>query len=377
MDPHDPSWGHGEHPARIAYAAHLVSTEPYDQFRDYVPIHSETMKRILSAEGWCGARQVLRPEWEVNHSYLVDTYSKGYRWNERWRKRECVEHILECPRFAKKIAAHHQQMIMSMSPVAVGVHEVMKLVTCTIDDPDEFIRNLPAKPGSHETHRRAVYRASIQKIADQAYVISNPGKSGRMYHTLAQTPRSVRANLTIDGEKAVEVDLHNSQPYFMATIFPELGSLAASVSAGRFYEDINANLESPMNIQKKDERSNFKAACLIVMYSKPKDRLRWCHVVASLPAQIERSMDQCFPGLPDRIRQYAATHGPTALAIAMQQRESGVFIRSALPKLQAMGIPTIPIHDGYLCRASDRESVKRLLEEELFDATRLKPCISG
>ena len=376
IDPYHPSWGKGERSARIAYAAQIVSTSPYDQFRNFVSINSEAMKSIISSEGWCAARNTLSSELEICHKYVLKTHCKGYRWCKRMRRTECVEQILECPGFIKKLAAYHQNRVRMMSPVELGVYESMRLVNCTIGDVDEFLVNLPVKRGTHETHRRAVYRASIGRIEEQNYMISKPGKTGRMYHSLAQTPRAVRAHLTIAGEKAEEVDLHNSQPYFMASLFPELGGLAESVCKGHFYEDINANLEDPLDFNKPDERTNFKKSCLTVMYSKPMDRKRWSHQADSWIAKVERAMETTFPGLPARIEGFAGRHDPTAFAIAMQQRESGVFIGSVLPRLQAEGIPAVPIHDSFLCRQSDAELVRNLLEKALFRETRLKPCIS-
>jgi hypothetical protein len=376
IDPSDPTWGYGERPAKIAYVAHHVSTQPYDDWRDYVSVHSPSMKQVISSETWQKARTILEPYWQINNSYQTGIYPKGYRWKARWQNVECVEHIVHCPRLKRLIAQLRQTRISKMTPLERGVYQDLLAIRCPIADIDGFLLELPDRPGTKcESRRRAVYRASIHQIREGAYTLSERGRTGRMYHSLTRTPRAVRATLTIAGEKAVEVDLANSQPYFMASLFLGQPDLAEAVSNGSFYERINTCMERPWDCTNPEQRTELKKTCLTVIYSKPCDRAKWSSGPNSKPLRIETAMEKAFPGLPLWISEYARIYGPTALAIRMQRLESQVFIDCVLPQLQQFGIPVVPIHDSFLCRESDAGAVEAHLERALFEGTRLRPKI--
>lgn len=172
----------------------------------------------------------------------------------------------------------------------------------------------------------------------------------------------------------VEVDLANSQPYFLAVLFTCIPHLQNSVTTGHFYADINAHLERPYDLDDKVyQYQEFKRLVLMMLYRHPKGNFEWW--TSGKVSQVMQATDRAFPGLNRAIDQYSAEHGPTALPRAMQRMESEVFIDKALPRLQGMGIPVGPIHDGFLCRAMDARVVEAILEDELIKATGLKPTL--
>ena len=376
IDPNDPAWGSGERNARIAYVMHFISTRQYDNWRPFVAVHTPTIKSIINRAPWDDARTKLAPYWEIDHRYLPGDFSKGYRWNDQWSKTECVDHFFHCPRFKCRVDSIKAEQIKNLSPVESGVYRDLLKVDCQIEDVDAFLRALPDKSGIKcEFRRRSYYKGSILLICKKSYDIGQRSKNGRMYHSLSRTPRLVRETLTIAGERAVEVDLANSQPYFMAACFPEISGLAASVSAGTFYASINACLDCPWDLAEPDQKSEQKKLCIQYLYGKPIDRHHWNKNSESKLARIERAMGAAFPGLPECLLKYADKQGSTALANDMQKRESEVFIDDVLPLLQSRGIPAVPIHDSFLCRESDGLEIKRLLTEKLTKHTGIRPLI--
>lgn len=161
----------------------------------------------------------------------------------------------------------------------------------------------------------------------------------------------------------------------MASIFPNVPSLIEAVCTGRFYETINAHLPTPHDFDNSDQKQGHKERCLCVIYGKPKDREHWNKKSESKHAQLERAMGVAFPGLPELIMAYAHEHGETALAHEMQRRESSVFIDQAIPRFQELNIPAIPIHDSILCRESDADAVKQILESILIGITGRRPTL--
>jgi len=376
FNPHAPAWGIGERRARIAFVGDHISTRRYDDNRDYVTLHSPTIKQIISPEAWKHARGILMPFMEIDHSYHVGGRSKGYRWIESLRNHECTDHIFRCPVFKRQIATFIRKRLGTLGPIEERVALDLLLLGCRITDIANFLHVLPDKPGiKNEARRRDVFRASIHQIHDKSYGGISRDSNRRLHHALTRTPRMVRDHLTLVGEKAVEVDLANSQPYFMAGIFGHVIGLSVSVGHGNFYADINKHLERPYDISESNQKNELKRQILMRIYAKRQHGYAWFEKPGSRPASITTAMDAAFPGLPKCIDDYRSRNGDTALANAMQKMESSVFIDAALPALQNMGIPAIPIHDSIHCRQSHADQVEHFLREHLVRTTGLRPWL--
>ena len=377
LNPNLLDWGKGNRPAKIAYVAHLLSTRRYDDFRDYVTLHSPTVKEAISAAAWQEAREKLGHLMEIDHSYQVSERSKGYRWNESLRNQDCIAYIIRCPAFKRYLASVMANRLANLGPVEQQVNRDLRLLDCGIHDIENFLRSLPDKPGTkNEAHRRSVFKASILQIFDRSYGRISRDRNGRIHHALTRTPRDVRKQVTLAEEEAVEIDLANSQIYFMAPFFGgSVPGLACSVCEGTFYADINRQLDCPFDLSDSEEKGALKRQCLMRIYAKPLHGFAWYEKPGSTAEKITGAMDAAFPGLPKCLDEYRFRHGATSLANAMQRRESSVFIDTVLPALQRQGIPAIPIHDSFLCRKSHAEQVARSLEDELVRATGLHPLL--
>ena len=366
----------GNRPAKNAYFAHLVSTRQYDENRDFVTIHTPTIQQAIGGAAWHNVRRIFMPYLEIHHSYQVGNYSKGYRWIESLRNQECVCHILQCPNFKRHLANVSHKHLVKLGPVAQRVYRDLLLIGCDITDIPGFLNSLPDKPGTkNETHRRAVIGASIYRIRDKSYGGISRDANHRMHHALTRTPRTVRTHLRLAKEEAVELDLANSQPYFLASKFRNVPGLACSVCEGRFYADINQYLPCPYDLLNTEGKGELKRQCLMRIFARPIYGYEWYEKPDSPTFMITTAMDAAFPGLPACLNRYRLQYGNTSLACAMQRLESSVFIDTALPELQNRGIPAIPIHDSILCRKSDAGQVALCLERELLKATGLRPVL--
>lgn len=80
----------------------------------------------------------------------------------------------------------------------------------------------------------------------------------------------------IGGHETVEVDLANSQPFFLCTFFPGIPNLQASVTSGNFYRDINSRLDRPYDLSDKIyQYPEFKRLVLMMLYRCPKRGFEW------------------------------------------------------------------------------------------------------
>lgn len=127
-----PEWGKGERPARIAYVADQISTRRYDENRDYVAIHSPTIKRIISAVAWQSARENLAPYTEIDHDYIKDDHSKGYRWVDELRNQDCASYIIRCPIFIRHMDSVVKKHLGKLGSTEQRVARDLLLLVCTI-----------------------------------------------------------------------------------------------------------------------------------------------------------------------------------------------------------------------------------------------------
>ena len=368
--------GLGERGSKYAYVANRISTTTYDDFRKFVPIHGATMKKIIGCKGWHATREYFESLWEIDPYYIKGKRSKGYRWIESLRGKKCNVAVLYCPNFIKRLGILLRRRESDYGPMEKELLRVLDTLETTISDPS-FVDQLKDKPGTKdEHHRRTVIEANIHALRNKEFGAITRDRQGRVHYRLTRTNREVRATLVIGGHETVEVDLANSQPFFLAVIFPDIPNLRNSVASGNFYADINSRLDRPYDLDEKIyQYPEFKRQVLMMIYRCPKGNFEWWHDERSKTHSIMQAADRAFPGLNGAIEQYSTKNGPTALPRAMQRMESDAFIDRALPRLQALGIPVGPIHDGFLCRAMDAPRVSKILEDELINVAGLKPTL--
>ena len=381
--PTNPQWGNGERPARIAYALDYMCTTRYDTDREFVTLNSLVMRKYIGSVAWAHFLELHKPYIERN-GYSVGLQATGYRLIKAYRKFKCVSHIVHCPRFKRRIEKLRTiTPSQSEYPLDVHIHsQVLKdlsFLKCTIQDPYSFVRNLPPKKGIlSNTHRHSVILASIYKIIDHSYNSTKLDRNGRLHHILTNTSRAVRKHLTLEDEPVVEVDLANSQPFFMAALFKDIPNLAESTSSGRFYEDVNRQLESPYDLSQSDYKATLKECCIKRIFAKPKKGGHiWWEDPKSSVKKIGAAMDGAFPGILEALDNYRNLHGWTGLANNLQKLESKVFIEKSLPIIQSLGIRTIPIHDSFLCKKNDAVMITQIVAEELHKQTGMKATIRG
>jgi len=155
----------------------------------------------------------------------------------------------------------------------------------------------------------------------------------------------------------------------------ESSSLTDAVTAGEFYERINDQLATPLDLTDDDARGRFKQDVLSVIYATPNKGVDYTKLSTWKQADTAKAMEAAYSGITAFIDAYRRTHGKTALPIAMQRLESSVFIDGVLTTLQTRGIPAIPIHDAVMCRMEDASEVEGLVYDALIGETGLNPIV--
>ena len=368
--------GNGEKPARIAYIGHLLSSRPYDGNRDYITLNKTRLRETVSYKATEAAFSTFGGMIEVNHNYTPGVKAKGYRWSDELRKTGATAQSFYCPRFKESLKAIRDKVRGEYNPLQRRLDDDLKGIKLEISNLPLFINNIPPKQGvKSESHRRTV----IQKTAEDVMsgyrgIITGSETTGRIHCLPNRLSTHLRSELTLHGSDVVEIDLANSQPFFLATMF-ESSSLTDAVTAGEFYERINVQLATPLDLTDDDARGRFKQDVLSVIYATPNKGVDYTKLSTWKQADTAKAMEAAYSGITAFIDAYRRTHGKTALPIAMQRLESSVFIDGVLATLQTRGIPAIPIHDSVMCRMEDASEVEGLVCDALIGETGLNPIV--
>lgn len=215
------------------------------------------------------------------------------------------------------------------------------------------------------------YKLNVSSLREKDYYVIRGKKSNRLYHPINQLPKSIRNELTIDGERLVQIDMKNAQfalwtygvensvpwslydrvakrqrksnPYFAYNpdIMPEPEFLQAS-KQGVLYEYMSV-------IFNESDRELTKKMVFRTLFGSLH------HAQESLGDMKER-----LPRVVKKLRAHKAK-SREHIAIDLQNLEAMIFIDYFLPNLVYRGIPCVPVHDCVLVKESDVEATIHLI----------------
>lgn len=368
--------GNGELPARIAYIGHILTSRPYDSNRDYITLNKTLLREQVSAKATDKAFAAYGKLIEIDRKFTPSVRSKGYRWNEILCGFGATHHTYYCPRFKQHLRDIRNKRRSEYDPIRSQLDHDLKGLSLEISNLPLFLNNLPPKLGVKcELHRRTVIQKSAEDIINgNRGLITKSNKTGRIHCLANRLCTHLREHLTLWGSKVVEIDLASSQPYFLATLFNSR-PLREAVSQGEFYHRINEQLDEPIDFDDKDAYASMKQSVLAIIYATPHKGFDYTRDNSWRHYPIVEAIEAAYGGINDYLANYRQTHGQKALSIAMQRMESDVFINVVLAKLQALGIPAIPIHDAVMCRIEDMHMVEQIIYDSLLSSTQIKPTL--
>lgn len=367
--------GNGERPARLAYVAHLLTTMK-PNVNNFILLNKQRLQKIISFKAESAAFKILMPYIEIDHQYIPNKQSKGYRWTLPYRDQQSIPIVIRCPRFIQ-----HQQKLQSearktYTEIEANVEMDMSRITLGINDLKGYIMSIPDKPSVlSQAHRRNHILATGQQIERGDFgLVTTSKNTGRIHCLINRLSSAIRPHLAIDRMPVTELDLASSQPYFLTTIFSS-PALIEAVSRGEFYQRVNEAMPTPISMLDPFQYSVFKQSVLAALYARPINGHCYWNDPNNKTAQVLEAMEKAFNGIKSFIASYSATHGDTGLPIALQRAESSVFISSITTELQKSSIPVIPIHDAFLCKRSHADQVKQTMYTQLARYTGIEPVI--
>lgn len=174
--------------------------------------------------------------------------------------------------------------------------------------------------------------------------------NGRLDTNLTNLPTELRQFLISD-EKLYNIDIKNSQPYFLYSLLKvekaiphdELERYGKLVIDGTFYEYLADEYYKLTG--KSKTRDDMKGFLFKIFFSKP----------SSFP-----KVKEFFGGLSPNIMQYINENNAVCNSIVANKLstiESTTIISVILPALGKLGIKPFTIHDSFVCKESEIQTI--------------------
>ncbi len=217
-------------------------------------------------------------------------------------------------------------------------------------------------------HRFMLYNIRINAINDGFLFFKRNDTNGRLDSNLTSLPSFLRPYL-ISSERLMYLDIKNSQPFFLFTLLKnkpeidpeELNRYAELVLNGTLYEFLM--VEYLKHKGRELNRKQVKLMLCKIFYSRNE----------SFPA-YKIFFKSLFPTIMQFIRDTNQKEHKT-LAIQLQTMESFTVLDKVMVELQARGIKPYTIHDGFICKESEAETIKTVFYQEVQELYGVAPSL--
>lgn len=216
-------------------------------------------------------------------------------------------------------------------------------------------------------HRMMVQEQQVNAINDGYLFFKRNTTNGRLDSNLTSLPSYLRKFIKSD-EKLFNLDIKNSQPYFLYTKLlkeesidsEELELFGSLVLGGTLYEYLvevfeGTAFEKLSEFQKPIQRKKSKLNLFRIFYSK-----------IGLYQKIKEQFKSKFPTILEFINQTNLIEHNT-LAIQLQEREAVAVLDVIMVKLQKMGIFPFTIHDSFLVTEKELPIVRSVVMESCIE----------
>jgi hypothetical protein len=248
--------------------------------------------------------------------------------------------------------------------------QISDIIECTGDYVKN--RNIILQSGGEQLHsilhRLMIHQQQIYAINDGWLYFRRNKTNGRLDTNLTSLPSYLRKYIISDDE-LVNIDIKNSQPYFLYTRLrnepsveknevEKYGQLAVS---GQLYEYLCEKYKESTGRNK--EREQMKKILFSIFYSKTTSYSSYKAFFRSI-----------FPSIMDYIDVTNAIKHNT-LAVAMQVMESHAILDIVMPACKEVGITPLTIHDSFLVSESEAQIVKEIFEDKFHQMFELVPAL--
>jgi len=253
------------------------------------------------------------------------------------------------------------QKLANSIGIKINENNIKKIINCE-GDHWKFRTIISTKDEKKELenilYRFMIYSARINAINDGYLFFKRNETNGRLDSNLTSLPSFLRPFL-ISSEKLVNIDIKNSQPYFLYAILKknksidevELNKFKDLVLDGTLYDFLAAEYKKVNGYFRT--RTQMKKMIFKILFSK-----------LTSYKSFKSFFQGYFPTIMNFINETNCVKNNT-LAILLQSKESFSVLDVIMPKLEQLEIRPFTIHDSFICKESQSQKVKEIVENTL------------
>jgi len=297
-------------------------------------------------------------------NYYVGKKSKTYKLN--WFDMDKIKRITVYDNIINKRMNkdYLKNVLTTDSPIDINIRKklVDDLRSITIDSEKSLLYINKIKTNiSNEKYFKNYY--SINNIKDNnLYFIFDT--FGRFHTNFTVLKKEIRKNyLKIDGENIEDIDLPNSQPFFLSRLLredmditdPEIKLFTELVENGMFYDYIIYHFPDYFN--QPDNRTLVKKLTYKVLFGR--------NGVKSIQCQMFK---QLFPKIFDYVITSKKTNGDYRyLSHKLMRMESDFIFGKVVIDIykKIKGVKIFTVHDSVSCQSKYKDRVKQIFDYHL------------
>jgi len=217
-------------------------------------------------------------------------------------------------------------------------------------------------------HRHMIYSTRINAINDGFLFFKRNKTNGRLDSNLTSLPSFLRPYI-ISNEPLMNVDIKNSQPYFLYTLIvnkpeidkDELAQYADLVIGGTLYEFLIKKYKVHTGYEKT--RNQMKEMLFKIYYSKNVSF-----------EKLKQFFGWQFPSIMAYINKTNSIEHNT-LSIQLQTIESYSILDVIMPLLEQKGIRPFTIHDSFVCKESEAKIIDEVFTKKFIELYGISPSL--
>jgi len=227
----------------------------------------------------------------------------------------------------------------------------------------------------------------VARLSDYDFGHSSSGKTKRYFNLLMNLKKELREAIVCKrGKTLAEVDIANSQPYFLTFLISalqadrgDIGSLIAEVGLDK--EQIQSFIANNSFDKLNDLTINgglYDFLCEETGLTKgevKEETLRTFFKRFTYRTEFEEQFDRLFPSVHRLLTAIKKMYGYNRCAILLQRLESHVVLERLGAKLLSENIPFVPVHDSVIVPTEDANYVKLTLETICEEFCGFRPTV--
>ena len=198
-------------------------------------------------------------------------------------------------------------------------------------------------------------KISIDSIKDKNWFFTVSPVVNRVFTNVSNLKSELRRYLTYQGKKLVEIDITNSQPLLLYTLYKDKTSNEAMaykdlVESGRFNEGISALCG--LTFSNASDRKAFKTQLFRELFDNEKHS-----------GKYTKLFYDTFPILAAEIKEIKRVDY-RKMSHYLQNLESDLIINNVVTICRELKIPALTIHDSILTLSEYKEDVSNIIVEQ-------------